>query len=104
MSYLGGGCTGWASTNPDFRLDYDASSLALRFYFIADSSADDTTLIIHDPHGNWVCGDDSYGTRNPTVDYYPFGLNGVYDIWIGSYNQGTFPGVFYVTEIWLYHP
>ena len=104
-SYLGGGCLGWASQAPDFEVNYTAASSSLRFYFVADTVGDDTTLIISDPTGNWVCGDDSYGTRNPTVDFTGTAPDGVYDIWIGSYSAGAgVTGTFYVTELDANHP
>jgi hypothetical protein len=104
-SYLGGGCLGWASRAPDFEVTYTASTSSLRFYFVADTVGDDTTLIISDPSGNWVCGDDSYSTRNPTVDFTGTAPSGVYDVWIGSYTAGEgVHGTFYVTELDSNHP
>lgn len=105
VSYLGGGCNGWASRAPDFQLDYTAANASLRFYFIADNAGDDTTLIVNDPLGNWACNDDSYGGRNPTVDFTGTAPDGIYDIWIGSYAQGTnIQGTLYITELDANHP
>ena len=101
-SYLGGGCLGWASEAPDFQVNYTASDSSLRFYFVADDGTSDTTMIVSDPDGNWVCGDDSYSTRNPTVDFI---APEIYDIWIGSYTAGEgVHGTFYVTELDANHP
>jgi hypothetical protein len=86
-------------------MDYTATNSSLRIYFIADAATDDTTLIVNDPLGNWVCGDDSYGTRHPTVDFTGTAPDGVYDIWIGSYAEGAFNnGVLYITELDANHP
>jgi serine protease Do len=104
-SYLGNGCRGWASAAPDFEVTYTGGSSSLRFYFIADNPTDDTTLIVSDPSGTWMCGDDSYGTPHPTVDFVGTAPDGVYDVWIGSYTQGeTISGTFYITELDANHP
>jgi hypothetical protein len=105
VSYLGGGCVGFATPAPDFRLNYTAASSSLRFYFVADNAGDDTTLIINDPSGNWYCGDDSYGTADPTVDFTGAAPSGTYDIWIGSYDAGTYhDGTLSITELDSNHP
>jgi hypothetical protein len=105
VSYLGGGCVGFATPAPDFRLNYTAASSSLRFYFVADNAGDDTTLIINDPSGNWYCGDDSYGTADPTVDFTGAAPSGTYDIWIGSYDAGTYhDGTLNITELDSNHP
>jgi hypothetical protein len=105
VSYLGGGCVGFVTPAPDFRLNYTAASSSLRFYFVADNAGDDTTLIINDPSGNWYCGDDSYGTADPTVDFTGAAPSGTYDIWIGSYDAGTYhDGTLNITELDSNHP
>jgi hypothetical protein len=102
VSYLGGGCTGYATSAPDFRLNYSAGSSLLRFYF---ESADDTALVVNDPYGNWYCGDDSYGTLNPSVDFNSPAPGGTYDIWVASYDAGTYhDGTLSITEIQSNHP
>jgi len=104
VSYLGGGCTGWASSAPDFQVNYTAGDSSLRFYFISDGGAD-TTLIVNDPLGNWQCNDDSYGTLHPTVDFLGTAPSGIYDVWIGSYAEGTnIDGLLYITELDANHP
>ena len=103
VSYLGGGCSGYATSNPDFRLNYAAGgSSLLRFYFIGSNG--DTTMVVNDPYGNYYCVDDSFGTLNPTIDFSnPTG--GTYDVWIGSYASGTFvSGTLYITELSGNHP
>jgi hypothetical protein len=102
VSYLGDGCIGYATSAPDFRLNYSAASSMLRFYFVAN---DDTALVVNDPYGNWHCGDDSYGTLNPTVDFDAPAPGGTYDIWIASYDAGTYhDGTLSITEVFGNHP
>lgn len=102
--YLGGGCDGWATAAPDYQVTYTSGSQSLlRFYFLPDTTGD-ATLIINTPDGEWVCGDDSHSTLNPTVDFNdPDG--GRYDVWIGSFEQDEqIDGELNVTEIESNHP
>lgn len=96
VSYLGGGCTGFATTAPSFSVTYTSGSFSLlRFYFVGGG---DTTMIINTPSANYVCVDDSFGTFNPTIDFNS-PSSGRYDVWIGSYNEGAaIGGTLYVTE------
>jgi hypothetical protein len=103
VSYLGGGCSGFATTSPDLRINFGGGGASLlRIYFVGSSG--DTTMIVNDPYGNFYCVDDSFGTVNPTIDFNnPAG--GTYDIWIGSYASGTFvSGTLYVTANSGNHP
>jgi uncharacterized protein YraI len=102
VSYLGGGCTGFASSAPDYRVNYTSGGFpTLRFYFIGSG---DTTMIINTPGGSYVCVDDSFGTLNPTIDFNA-PSSGAYDVWIGSFASGTFvSGTLNVTENTGNHP
>jgi hypothetical protein len=98
-SYLGDDCRGWATAAPDFDITYTAGGMSLlRFYFVADA-AEDTTLIINAPDGQWYCNDDAPGTIDPMVDFTN-PQEGLYDIWVGSFTEGELiEGTLYVTEI-----
>jgi hypothetical protein len=100
VSYLG--CVGFATSGPDLRLHYSGGSFPLlRIYFIGNG---DTTLIVNDASGGWQCADDSFGTLNPTIDFYS-PASGQYDIWVGSYGAGSFvSGTLYITELDSNHP
>jgi len=102
VSYLGGACSGFATSAPDFSVNYTSGSFpTLRFYFIGSG---DTTMVINAPNGSYYCVDDSFGTLNPTIDFSS-PASGRYDIWIGSYAQGAFvSGTLYVTESTGNHP
>lgn len=104
-AYLGGECAGFVTTNPDLELTYTGSSGGLlRFYFVADEAGADTVLVINDPAGDWWCADDSFDGFDPTVDFLP-ALDGVYDIWVGTYTAGELiPGTLAVTEVDGNHP
>ena len=50
-------------------------------------SDSDTTLVINDPSGNWVCNDDGAEGLNPGI-HFEEPQAGVYDIWVGTYWEG----------------
>lgn len=74
---------GFVSNAPDFRLHYSAGRYRLRIFVRA---AQDTTLIVNTPDGEWHCTDDTPGTGgfNPLLDLRE-PPSGQYDIWVGSY-------------------
>lgn len=102
VSYLGGGCQGYATSAPDFSVNFTSGAFPLlRFYFIGGG---DATMIINSPSGSYFCSDDSFGTLNPTIDFNS-PSSGRYDIWIGSFASGNFiSGTLYVTENSGNHP
>lgn len=102
VSYLGGGCSGYATSAPDFSVNYTSGAFpTLRFYFIGNG---DSTMIVNTPGGSYYCVDDSFGTLNPTIDFNS-PASGRYDIWIGSYAPGAYVGgTLYVTENTGNHP
>jgi hypothetical protein len=101
-SYLGDDCRGYVTSVPDFNVAYTSGSTTLlRFFFVGNG---DTTLIVNSPSGDYFCGDDSYGTTNPTVDFDD-PSSGRYDIWVGTYSSGpTISGTLSVTEVDSTHP
>lgn len=103
VSYLGGGCVGFASVAPDIDFQWSGSTgTRLRFLFFPDDATADPVLIINAPDGSWVCNDDYPPSRFPVIDF-PTGPNGHYDIWVGAYAGGLLPGTLYVTEL-AYNP
>ncbi len=80
---LGPACDGFISDAPVLGINYTAGTAPL---IIAALSVYDTTLVIRDPEGNWICDDDSGGDLNPlAVIESP--ISGRYDIWIGTYGE-----------------
>ena len=86
---LGGQCRGFAANAPDVRINFTGGSFSeINFSAFSDT---DTTLIVNDPNGNWICDDDSAGSLNPGIQI-DNPSSGVYDIWVGTYSdQGDFP-------------
>ena len=98
-----GSCNGWVTAQPDMILRLSGNSGALRLYVTANAG-EDTTLVVNTAGGQWMCNDDSYGGRNPTVNLPNMGA-GQYDVWIGSYQQGVQAhAVLHVTELDSNHP
>ncbi len=98
VSYLGNGCVGYATAQPDYRLNWSGRSSELRFFFQADDNAD-TTILINLPDGSWMCNDDSAGTIDPMV-VVGNPPEGQYDIWIGTYSRDTTAfGTLNITEL-----
>ncbi|MBL8547657.1 MAG: peptidase S1 [Hyphomonadaceae bacterium] len=98
-SAVGENCTGWVARAPDYRVNWTAGSNGLPLVFSVTSEAD-TTLVINDAEGNWVCDDDSgNGPLNPSVSFAT-PVSGQYDVWVGTYAEGpTQPSVLNVSEI-----
>lgn len=95
---LGGGCTGWATSAPDFRLFWSGDPSRLRIFFVPDEAGEDATLIVNGPAGNWLCNDD-YSGWNPLVEIDEADP-GQYDVWVGSYGSDEFiAGTVYITEL-----
>ena len=76
-------CRGYVTAAPDYELTFSPGELDL---FISAMSDADTTLIVNDPSGNWVCNDDHNGF-NPGLRFEQ-PQAGVYDIWVGTYREG----------------
>ena len=103
VSYLGGSCSGFATSHPDLRINFGGGGASLlRIYFVGTNG--DATMVVNDPYGNFYCVDDSFGTVNPSIDFNnPAG--GSYDIWVASYAANTtISGTLCITENSGNHP
>ncbi len=84
---LGGNCLGWIARAPDYRVNWTAGSGSLPLIFSVESESD-TTLVINDAQGNWVCDDDGGNEGlNPSISFSN-PVSGQYDVWVGTYAQG----------------
>jgi hypothetical protein len=80
-STVGDACVGNIANAPDVQLDVQSTGrLILRT--LSDS---DTTLVINNPSGEWICDDDSGGDLNALVDLANPPV-GIYDIWVGEWD------------------
>lgn len=80
------GCVGFISTAPDYQLYYTAGDAPVVIGITSDA---DTTLVINDPQGNWICADDTDG-HDPAITFSP-PLSGQYAIWVGTILEGDTP-------------
>jgi hypothetical protein len=95
---LGDGCTGYATSAPDFRIHWSGLSAELRVFFVPDEAGDDVTLVVNTATAGWACNDD-YSGFDPLVALKEPAA-GQYDIWIGSRMAGEFiVGTLYITEM-----
>jgi hypothetical protein len=86
---LGDECRGFASSAPDFQLNWSGESTNLHIYFVASEAGNDATLVINNPNGSWFCNDDSPSSLNPGITIN-LPTAGRYDVWVGAYSQGEF--------------
>jgi hypothetical protein len=93
------GCVGWVARAPDYRVNWTAGSGELPLIFSVAAAAD-TTLVINDAEGNWVCDDDGGAEGlNPAISFAN-AVSGQYDIWVGTFTQeGLQPSVLHVSEL-----
>lgn len=89
----------------DYGVVADAPDLEVNFtesaggpLYIYAVSSEDTTILINLPDGSWVCDDDSYDDGDPIVEIYDADM-GVYDIWVGTYDDETTAATLFVSEI-----
>lgn len=94
-------CVGFVSEAPDYKIDYTTGSAGLELSFIALSEID-TVLLVNTPDGEWHCNDDysdEFGLSAGLTFDQP--LAGVYDIWVGVYDQEDIyaEADLYITEL-----
>lgn len=90
-------CVGWISSAPDYRVSFTAGDNNLPLIFSVQSDSD-TTLVVNDASGNWVCNDDTNGL-NPAVTFSA-PTSGQYDVWVGTFSEGsTQPSTLSVSEL-----
>jgi hypothetical protein len=78
-------CVGQVGSAPDVDLYYNAGGFPLYLYV---ESAEDTTLVVNTPDGQWICDDDSGIGFNPGLGFKA-PASGLYDIWVGRYGGGV---------------
>ena len=95
---LGEGCTGYATSAPDFRIFLSGNSPAIRIFFVPDEEGEDATLVVNTATAGWVCNDD-YSGWDPLVEIED-PPDGQYDVWVGSWSSSDFiSGRLFITEL-----
>jgi hypothetical protein len=86
-SGLASTCTGWIAQAPDYRVNWTAGPSGLPLLFSVDAGTD-TTLVINDAQGNWICDDDGGNNGlNPAITFNA-PPSGQYDVWVGTFSSG----------------
>lgn len=90
-------CRGYIADAPDYSLYYTAGGQDL---FINVDADRDTTLVVNGPNGNWYCDDDGGDEPLNPLLYWSNPPSGRYDIWVGTYSQGTgVPATLFISEL-----
>ncbi len=77
---------GMVASHPDFDLYYTTSGNTPLTIHVHSSY--DTVLLVSDPQGNWWFDDDSGPGHGPLL-YFPNPLDGLYNIWVGSFRSSS---------------
>ncbi|MCP2680476.1 hypothetical protein NHF45_13145 [Maricaulaceae bacterium NA33B04] len=77
-------CSGYITAEPTVEVRYDGSS---DFHIYTSGSAD-VTLAVNGPDGTWYCNDDGASGANAGVSLTS-GTTGTYDIYVGTFSQGS---------------
>lgn len=90
------GCVGYINNAaPDVDLNYTAGGFQLSIYVKSDA---DTTLVINQPDGTYVCNDDTSGFNPAVILESP--QSGNYNIWVGNYDGTATPAAtVYISEM-----
>lgn len=91
-------CTGWIARAPDYRVTWTAGASGLPLVFSVVSEAD-TTLVINDAQGHWICDDDGGNEGlNPAITIAQ-PASGQYEVWVGTFEQGDLqPSTLHVSQ------
>lgn len=93
---LGNGWVGYVTRRPDFDLYWHGSTA--RLSIVVDTAAD-SILLVNGPDGTWYFNDDLSQSDRRSVVTIERPQEGLYDIWIGSYDGSRRnPGRLYITE------
>ena len=80
-------CWGHVARAPDYRVNFTAGADA-RALIIAANAASDTTLIVRDASGQWLCDDDGGVEGLDPAITLAAPTTGRYDIWVGAFSEG----------------
>lgn len=82
------GCVGRIARAPDYRVNWTANDSGRPLIFSVASESD-TTLVINDASGNWLCDDDGGNEGlNPSISVQN-PASGQYDVWVGTFEEGS---------------
>lgn len=91
-------CVGYYAASPTAVLNITDPKAYLRFFAIGAEENSDPTLVVRMPDGRFYCSDDSFGTRNPTINVIGNLSTGLAQIWLGTYNPGFVLASLHLTQ------
>jgi hypothetical protein len=92
-----GSCSyGHVAAAPDIDFYYTSSGSANLYVYV--NSTEDTTLLVNQPDGSWLCDDDALGDSNPVLTI-PSAAAGLYNIWVGTYGDVNASATLFISEI-----
>lgn len=93
---LDGACGGYVALAPDFTTFVGDAGMDVE---LTVRSAEDTTLAVRTPSGQFICDDDSGGDFNPLV-VVSGAQAGAYDVWLGTFSGvGVSPATLSVRDL-----
>ena len=94
-STLGEGCTGFVNEAPAVTVDWEGEADFVEAFYLSDH---DPVMVIETPGGEFLCADDANEVLLDPVIEITDPEQGVYNIWIGTFDEGQrFPGVLVIT-------
>lgn len=77
-------CLGLTNERPSYRFIWDRTNIEEQLPMrIFATSAEDLTLVIREPDGDWLCSDDYENTLHPFIELTDLRA-GVYNVWVGT--------------------
>lgn len=82
------GQSGYVAEAPDLKLTYIGAAPGTLSIGAVSLTGADLILIVNDPSGTWHADDDNGFSTSPVVRIEN-PAEGVYDIWVGTFNEGA---------------
>ena len=86
---------GFVTAAQSYRLYYEAGAFPLYIWVDAD---DDTTLLVSEPSGSWICDDDGGAVFLSPALGWDDPPAGQYDIWVGTFTGTRSPATVNISE------
>ena len=94
-SDLGEGCTGFVNEAPALSVDWEGEADFFELFYYSDH---DPVMVVETPAGDYLCADDANELLLDPVLQIDDPAQGVYNIWVGSFDEGQqFPGILVIT-------
>jgi len=88
---------GYVASAPD--VDFYYTGNGRNNLYIYARSGSDTTLLVNQPSGNWICNDDGLGEGTNPMIVLSRAASGLYNIYVGTYSNRNTSATLYISEI-----